>query len=178
MAPRVRPRKRHVAPGGAWGRARGGGAPAGGRLGATVVELVVVLAVLGLAAGVAWRLARPAGAVESAAGGARALLLWSRLEAVWTGDPVAVVAASGDTLAARSGPGCSGRELRRLELRRYGRVTLSAPTWRGVVWLPTGGARSCRGGGVVSGRLVVAGGSREVAVVMSSLGRVRIERLP
>jgi hypothetical protein len=43
------------------------------------------------------------------------------------------------------------------------------------VWLPYGGARSCDGGGVISGRLILTDGIGHVDVIVSSLGRVRVE---
>lgn len=151
--------------------------------GFTLLELVVAVGVIGLVAGGGFLLARPGGAVR-AAEGARAFLLWARLEAMWSGRAVAVVpagapallaltAASGDATGA-----CDGPELKRFELARYGRARVARAFRAGIVWLPSGGARSCRGGGVISGRMILADGARHASLIVSSLGRVRVEIAP
>ncbi|HKI58271.1 MAG TPA: prepilin-type N-terminal cleavage/methylation domain-containing protein [Trueperaceae bacterium] len=147
--------------------------------GFTLIELAVVLALLAVTTVGALRL-RPGAAVR-AAESARALLLWGRLEAMWSGHSVAVTPDPVYGLAARGGSGgspadaCAARVLRRLPLHRFGRVSVVQALRIGVVWLPGGGARACDGGGVISGRMVLEGGSRRVDVVVSSLGRVRLE---
>lgn len=151
--------------------------------GMTVLELVVAVAILGLVIASGWVAGRPHGAWH-AARAARAFLLWARLEAVWTGRPVAVLAVPSTGLVARSGgsvdagEACGDAEVRRLRLGDFGRVTMVQALRDGIVWLPGGGARSCDGGGVISGRLVLADGARLVSVVVSSLGRIRVEATP
>jgi len=149
-----------------------------GRTGLTLLEVVVALALAGLLAGGATVLLRPGGAVR-AAQGARTFLLWARLEALWTGEAVAVVPGASPALSARSAPdaatACTGPELKRFELARYGRARVAQAFRAGIVWLPGGGARSCAGGGVISGRMDLVDGARRVSVVVSSLGRVRVE---
>lgn len=138
-----------------------------------------MLVVIGLAIG-GFVLVRPGGAVR-AAQGARAFLLWARLEAMWTGDAVAVVPSGTPPLLARRGDAadvaaaCAGREVKRFELARYGRARVIQALRDGIVWLPGGGARSCGGSGVISGRMVLADAGRRVSVIVSSLGRVRVE---
>lgn len=160
--------------------ARSAAPPLGRAIGFTLLEFLVVLAVVGTVAAGGLALARPGGAVR-AAHGARAFLLWARLEAMWTGDAVAVVPSVGPALVARRGDAgdapaaCLGPEVKRFELARYGRARVLQALRSGIVWLPEGGARSCGGGGVISGRMVLADGARRVAVVVSSLGRVRVE---
>jgi len=151
-----------------------------GCLGFTLLEIVVVLMVAGLLAGGGALLARPGGA-QRAAQGARAFLLWARLEALWSGDAVAVVPAGSPALSARAGAdaasACAGPERKRFELARYGRARVLKPLRAGIVWLPFGGARSCGGGGVISGRMILGDGRARASVIVSSLGRVRVEVL-
>jgi len=138
------------------------------------------VAVFGATAATGLVFARPGGAVR-AADGARAFLLWARLEAMWSGDAVAVVPSDASALLARRGTvsdaatACQGPVVRRFELARYGRARVDQPLRAGIVWLPGGGARSCGGGGVISGRMVVVDGPRRASVIVSSLGRVRVE---
>ena len=150
--------------------------------GFTLLEVIVALALTAVAtAGVLG--CRPPAAAR-AAEEARAFLLWARLEAMWSGRAVAVVPAAAPGLEARGGSGaaaveaCAAPVLRGLLLRRYGRVSVVQDFRDGIVWLPGGGARTCDGGGVISGRMVVADGSRTAHVVVSSLGRVRVEVEP
>lgn len=149
--------------------------------GLTLLEIVIVVAVVGLLAVGGVLLARPGGAVR-AARGARAFLLWARLEALWSGEAVAVVPAGSPALSARTGAdatsACGGPERKRFELARYARTHVVQPLRAGIVWLPYGGARSCNGGGVISGRMLLADGRRRASVVVSSLGRVRVEVTP
>ncbi len=164
----------------AWSRASGRRARAAGL---TLVELALALGLLGAVAGAGAWLLRPGGAAQ-AAEGARAFLLWSRLEAIWTGRAVAVVPMGSPALVARRGEGdeaasaCTGAELRSFELSRYGRVRVVDALRSGIVWLPRGGARSCQGGGVISDTMVLADGRRRLRVIVSSLGRVRVEAEP
>lgn len=153
----------------------------GGAGGFSLLEVVLVL-VLVAAAGVGVAALRPHGALRAAAG-VRAFLLWARLEAMWSGRAVAVTLAAEPGLEARGGAGTGAGDpcalppppLKTLRLRRFGRVKLIHGLRAGIVWLPSGGARSCDGGGVISDRLVLGDRSRRVDVVVSSLGRVRVE---
>ena len=146
----------------------------GGRL--TLLEIVVV-ARRRRDSRRQWRaVARPGGAVRAA--GAPALPLWARLEALWSGEAVAVVPARSPAL--RPAPGRRAVRVRgpgteRFDLARYARARVVQPLRAGIVWLPYGGARSCGGGGVISGRMLLADGRRRASVVVSSLGRVRVE---
>ncbi len=151
--------------------------------GFTLLEVLVAVAVIGVLAtvGAAW--VRPAAALR-AASAARALLLTTRLEAMWTGRAVAVLPDGSRGLLTRraatagAAAACGGRPGPGLDLRRYGPVRVETPFRSGIAWLPTGGARSCSGGGVISGTMVVADARTRVGVVVSSLGRVRIEPRP
>jgi len=154
-----------------------------GSRGLTLLELLVALGLAAVVLGAGLAGIQPGGAAR-AARSARAFLLWARLEAMWSGRSVAVVQASWPGLVARaadgSGPSgaCTAPEVRRLRVDRFARVNVRLPLRAGIVWLPTGGARSCAGGGVVSGRMELADRFHAVAVVVSSLGRVRLESVP
>lgn len=152
------------------------------RHGFTLVELLIVLGVLALLASFAAAFARPANA-QRAAQAVRATILWARTEAVWRGDPVSVTVSNDDAVLVRledgGSPWCeSGTELGTLRLSAYPGVTLERGLPRGVVWLANGSARSCSGGGVISGRLTLRDRLRTVSVLVSSLGRVRLEGAP
>jgi len=152
--------------------------------GFTLVEALLVLAVLGVLAGLGVVTARPALEMR-AARAVRALLLHARVEAMWTGAPVAVVELPGGAgLAARASgavPVCDsgGRTLATVRLRDFPGVTLARGLRSGgLYWLPSGSGRDCDGGGVISGTLELRGPFGSAAVVVSSLGRVRVEAGP
>lgn len=149
--------------------------------GFTLLEVVVVLAVLAGAGSVVAVLGRPAGAWH-AARDERAFLLWARLEAAWSGHAVAVVPTP-QGLTARTGmnddpvSACAGREVRRFDVRRF-HARVAVPLRAGIVWLAGGGCRSCAGGGVISGHTVLSDRAHRVEVIVSSLGRVRTAPVP
>lgn len=142
----------------------------------------MVLAVLGVLAGIGFSLSRPA--LEARAARAlRALVLQARAQAIWSGAPVAIVELPGGAgFAARSvaAPGCEGgRRLAAVALRDFPGVSLAQGSWSGgLYWLPSGSGRACDGGGVISGTFLLRGPFGAAAVVVSSLGRVRVERVP
>lgn len=151
--------------------------------GLTLLELMLALGLAAVLVSAGLAGVQPGGAAR-AARATRTFLLWARLDAMWSGRPVAVVPGSPPGLVARSGAGvtlagaCAAPEVRRLRVGHFGHVSVRLPLRAGIVWLPTGGARSCDGGGVVSGRMELADGLHAVAVVVSSLGRVRLEAVP
>lgn len=160
-------------------RGRGGRSVSAGH---TVLEIVVVLAIIGIVASGGWALVRHGSALR-AAQGARTFVLWARLQAVWTGRVVAVVPGTRPALQASASndvqTACHrGVPTARFELARYGVVRVEEPFREGIAWLPSGGARSCDGGGVISGRMVLAGRGGRASVIVSSLGRVRVESGP
>ncbi len=148
--------------------------------GMSLVELLVVIAVLALCLSLALAFARPSHALR-AAEASRAAILWARANALWRGEAVSVTELpSGAGLVVRladaSGGHCTGgAELARVALADHPGVRLEAGLPRGIVWLPSGSGRTCDGGGVVSATLRLADARRSVAVVVSSLGRVRLE---
>lgn len=153
------------------------------RQGATLVELLLVLALLALFLSLALAFARPSHAVR-AGEALRSTLVWARATAIWLGESVTVTELpDGAGFVVRTadvaGPPCAaGRELSRVRLADHPGVRLEAGLPRGLVWLPSGSGRSCAGGGVISGTVRLADQRRSVAVVVSSLGRVRLEVAP
>lgn len=150
-----------------------------GTRGFTLLEVVVAVALAACA--VAGAAALRPGAAFQAADAVRAFLLWGHLEAMWRGEPVAITPLVAGGIVARAGragdpvAACQAPVLRALRMRRFGRVTIESRLRDGMVWLPSGGARSCDGGGVISGRVVLRDGRRSVDVIVSSLGRMRVE---
>lgn len=151
--------------------------------GFTLVETLVVLAVTAVLLALALTYTRGGGTLR-AAHALKASLLWARTNAVWSGVPVAVTELPGGAglLLTQLGAGSTkcgnGSELARFRLRDYPGVTLAAGLPRGVVWLPDGSGRSCDGGGVISATMRLLGGQGGAKVVLSSLGRVRVEADP
>lgn len=156
-----------------------------GLTGLTLVEVLVCLALLGSVAGIGLGFARPAHDARAATA-LKTLLLWSRAEAMWQGSGVSVSelplgigyqARRLDAVAS----GCdSGEVIGRLLLAEHPGVRIAAGfgSREGVLWLPTGSGRSCDGGGVISASIVLRSFTGSSRVVISSLGRVRVEKEP
>ena len=155
------------------------------RAGFTLLELLVGLAILSVMAGLGMTFARPANDLRAATA-VKTMLLWARAEAVWHGVPVAVTElplASGfvvRSLPSGSGDCDDGEILGRLLLADHPGVRLAAGfgVRGGIVWLASGSGRSCAGGGVISADLRLASLTGTSHVIVSSLGRVRVERGP
>ena len=155
------------------------------RSGFTLIELLVCLAVIGSLAGIGLRFARPANDLRAATA-LKTLLLWARSEAMWQGSSVAVselpLGAGYEVrrLAAGSNDCHSGEVMGRLLLVEHAGVSLAAGfgSRTGLLWLPTGSGRSCDGGGVISTSITFRSLGGSSRVVVSSLGRVRVERVP
>lgn len=143
-----------------------------------MLELLVVLAVIGVIAAAGWRAVHP-GAVALAAQGVRGFLRWGRLEAMWSGRVVAIVPTGPGALSARVSDrveeACLAPAFRTFQMDPYGAVRVDRQFRSGIIWLPSGGARSCAGGGVISDRMILAGNGQRASVLVSSLGRVRVE---
>ena len=148
--------------------------------GFALLELVVVLALLTLLVSFAFAVGRPSHTTR-AARAVRSAILWARTEAMWRGVAVSVTEASGRlgvvvrTAPDLANPCASGTVLTRVLLAEFPGVRLEAGLPRGLVWLPSGSGRSCAGGGVISGTLILADGRTSVRLVISALGRVRLE---
>ncbi len=148
-------------------------------LGFTLLEILIVLALLLLLSAMAMRFARPSH-VWSAARGVRALLLGARVEALLGGSSMAFrYDAVEHAFKIWRGDACdAGRPTRLLRLREYPRVRLLQDLRDGLLWTPSGAGRDCGGGGVFNGALVLADGRRSVRVVVARSGRVRLEAAP
>lgn len=155
------------------------------RSGFTVIELVVVMAVIAIVAAISLGFSRPSNEVR-AANAVKGLLLVARLQALWQGVPVAVTPLPlGSGYAVSVGPfhppgGChGGTVVSRLLFAEYPgvRMTSGFPAG-GLRWLPSGSGRTCDGSGVISTTLTLRGLRGAAVVVVSSLGRVRVERAP
>ncbi len=148
--------------------------------GLTLLEMLLVLALVAVAAGAVALALRPAAELR-AAQALRGLLIAARHEALLRGASVAVVGSTlGFVATAQAGDGaeCAGGvDLAGLRLAEHPgvRVVSAWPTG-GVVWLPSGSGRTCAGGGVISSTVVLEGVRGSAAVIVSSLGRVRVER--
>lgn len=116
-----------------------------------------------------------------AANALRALLTSARHEALLRGHSVAVVQVPGGfvsrSLSSSEAQCVGGAELGRLSLSDHQGVQV-VESWPsgGLVWLPSGSGRTCAGGGVISSTVALQGWRGSAAVVVSSLGRVRVER--
>jgi len=165
--------------------------PPSGRLGArrtatggfTLLELLLIVAIAGLALLGGLRLAAPAGEMGAALR-LKSVILWARSEAIWRGAPVSVSAGPGGTgfevrrINAGEAAACgAGELLTTLGLSDFPgvRVASGFPSG-GLIWLPSGGGRACSGGGVISATVVLRGYLGSAEVVVSSLGRVRVSR--
>lgn len=154
-------------------------------LGFTLIEVLICLAVLGTVAGIGLTFARPANDVRAATA-FKSVLLWARAEALWQGSSVSVrelpVGIGYEVRRLEQGSDAcgSGEVIGRLLLAEHPGVRIAAGfgAREGVLWLPTGGGRSCDGGGVISTTIVLQSPLGASRVVVSSLGRVRVERVP
>ncbi len=150
------------------------------RSGLALLEVIVVLAILATLASLAHAFGRPSHTAR-AARTVRATILWARTEAMWRGAPVSVTELAGESgflvsaAADPAAPCVAGTTLTRIQLSEHPGVRLAAGLPRGLVWLPTGSGRSCSGGGVISGTIELTDGRTSVRVIISSLGRVRLE---
>lgn len=149
------------------------------RLGVTLIEVVIVLAMLGVLLSIGAASFRPS---ESRlyANDVRALIQQARFEAVRRNVPVAVVWDAADdaflTVLGNDADRCDASTvLNRATASTYRQVEVDIEFDDGLVWLPSGTARSCNLGAfsdviaVISDRF----GSRTVTVSLT--GRVTIQ---
>ncbi|MBX3145009.1 MAG: GspH/FimT family pseudopilin [Trueperaceae bacterium] len=148
--------------------------------GFTLLELILVLGIVAVGAGGVASVLRPSAEMR-AAHALRAQLVAARHEALLRGQSVGVVRV-GDGFVSRvqtgaQSPCLAGSELAHLDVADQHAVRV-AEAWPsgGLVWLPLGSGRTCAGGGVISSTVILEGRRGRAAVVVSSLGRVRVER--
>jgi prepilin-type N-terminal cleavage/methylation domain-containing protein len=142
----------------------------------SLVELLVVLALIGILALSGYRAIRPVGAERSARDYLRSVQ--SARIAALAGTPTSVRwNAERQGFEVRFGAtGCSG-ELQRVAAP-LPRVAVTRRLRDGVAWLPDGSGRSCGGGGVYGGRVRFEDRGAAWEVVVASTGRLRIEVAP
>lgn len=151
--------------------------------GLTINELLVVMAIIAILGGLVVSFARPSTEVR-AANALKSLLLFARAQALWQGVAVSVtqLPLGGGFAVARTqaGAGCAGGTVTsRLLLSDFPGVRLASGfADGGLVWLPSGSGRSCDGDGVISATLRLNGFRGAAELIVSSLGRVRVRRLP
>ena len=153
------------------------------RRGFSTIELLIVLAIVGLLAAVLFPRIRPPEA-RLMANEIKAMLQQGRYEAIKRNQPVAFVwladessfrtryNSSSQTVAAA----CVGdREIARKDLSDYRNVAVDVDILTGgIVWLPTGQARTCTGGPMVTGYVEVEGNGVSLIVEASMGGKVTI----
>jgi prepilin-type N-terminal cleavage/methylation domain-containing protein len=142
----------------------------------SLIELLVVLALLALLAGASWTALR-IGSAERAARGYLRTVQAVRIDAV-AGRPGAVRwrPEEGAFVLRRGDDACTAPVVRRW--RPEGRVAVTRWLRSGVAWLPDGTGRGCDGGGVYGGRVRFEDGRAAWDVVVASTGRLRAERVP
>jgi prepilin-type N-terminal cleavage/methylation domain-containing protein len=147
--------------------------------GLTLLEVIVVLAVLALVLGIAVAATRPSRAARTAQELA-AVIRSARWSAIVTGTPTVLLASvNGATVVRLTGhefgcdPTSAATEV--VWTLEHRGVSVAWPS-RGVAFAPDGFPRSCLGDGVGAATVPVEYASARAAVVVSSLGRVRWER--
>ena len=150
------------------------------RAGFTLLELLVILAIIGILASIG-AMAFRAPSSRLAANDYKALLQEARLEAIKRNRAVAVVWSEAEnalivraTVASGAVSCDSGTlEVRRMSLRDYRNVTLTTDMQNGaVVWLPNGRSRQCSGSLAASTTTFSADG-RSFSILLSSAGEIR-----
>ena len=149
------------------------------RWGITVIEMMVALAVLGILLGIGATRFRAAEA-RLYANDVRALVQQARFEAVRRNAPIAVIWDESDsaflTVRGSDAQPCEPTEvINRASAETYRRVSVDIEFDDGLVWLPSGSARSCGYGSFSEVIAIVADnyGSRRVTVTLT--GRVTVE---
>lgn len=151
----------------------------------SLVEMLVVIAILAVLAGIGMALMRPSPSRHAAVLLATELTA-ARLRALAGGAPTAVVADGPSDVRRRVGAPwddapstcTAGRIDASTDLASFPGVVIASGLDDGIVWFPTGWGRTCSGAGVYNRRIVIAGPRRSHAVIVSSAGRVRWEVVP
>ena len=148
-----------------------------GRIGLTLVELLVVIGLLALIAGLALHVASARPAAASVARELAALLTSTRWLASSSGQPVSLLRSpdSGAALVRVTGYTCDSADVAAL-WAPPARTGVGWPAL-GLAFAPDGRPRRCDGSAVGNTTIVVDGARGDrAAVIVASLGRVRWER--
>lgn len=139
----------------------------------TLLELLIVLAVVTIVGGLIWSSFRPSAAERGARAYLHALQT-ARLAAI-AGRPSAVRWSVDDrTFEVRTGSAACAAPIR-TRLTPPDRVAVTRWLRAGVVWHRDGTGRSCDGGGVYGGRVRFEDRRAVWDVVVASTGRLRLE---
>ena len=153
------------------------------RSGFSLIEVIVLLAVLGVLLGIGVTMFQPASA-RLLANDVKSQFQQARFEAVKRNQPVAVVwdadARQFETRIAAdpalNADVCQGAiVLNRKSASEYRAVTVATTMGPGLVWLPNGQARTCGGGLNVESTTTISDPNTERRVVVSLAGRVAVE---
>lgn len=167
------------------------------RAGFTLLELLIVIAIMGIFMALGVPMLRPPSSYLFA-NDVKAMIQQARFEAIKRNTPVAVAWNDNDkayttrfdqsntTFTAFStlctAPATSGGSVRVINTKRasdYRSVSVStSTTLNGVVWLPTGLAKSCTGNGLSNTTITINDGRKPYYVVISSAGRIRTSNVP
>ena len=147
--------------------------------GFTLIELIVVLAIIGILAAIGVLSVRPPSA-RLLANDYIAMVQQARFEAIKRNRPVAVVRSGQEytTLVKNDDLiNCDTAETTQIRLKRadeYRDVQISSATGtgNGIVWLPSGMARTCTNAPDVTGRATFTSGAVSVSVIITSSGRI------
>lgn len=159
------------------------------RAGFTLLELLVVIAIMGIFMALGVPMLRPPSSYLFA-NDVKAMIQQGRYEAIKRNTPVAVVwngntksyttrfdknnitFSSFATLCTDTGG--SIEIINTKQASDYRSISVSTNMTRdGIVWLPTGLAKSCTGSGLSNGRITINDGRKPYYVIVSSAGRIR-----
>ncbi len=153
------------------------------RLGMTLTELLVVLAVLGILAGIMAMSIRPSPA-RLAADAVLGVVQQARFDAIKTNRPIVIVldSAAGEIAVRRATTSgaidCSAgatQPVRTLSLGEYRAVSLSGSV-EAFVWLPSGQPRECTGGRLASTvEMTLSSGDSTRTVAVTGGGEVVLQ---
>lgn len=155
--------------------------------GFTLLEMLIVLGIMGILFALGIPMLRPPSAYLFASD-LKAMIQQARYEAIKRNTPVAIVWDSANqtyttrldatnTAFANTNSACtSGTVINTKQLKDYRNISISTNMLgNGIIWLPTGLARSCSSGAGNS-TTSVGDGRQTYNVITSTSGRVRLEK--
>ncbi len=157
------------------------------RAGFTLLEMLIVMSIMGILMAIGIPMLRPPSSYLFA-NDLKAMILQARYEAIKRNTPVAVVWSSTNrtyttrldatnTTFANTNSACtSSTIISTKQLSDYRNVDISTNMpGNGIVWLPTGLARSCSTG-VGNSTTTIGDGRQTYKVITSAGGRIRLEK--